>query len=154
MTDKKYDLDIPQTLMCYFESHLPMGSANRIEATTEEIQLLKAECEKILAEAEKPKAWDFGLSVGGLRIHGWDTWSRGSNPMVSKSGVKDSDVHILGNLKDIVENRGPIVVGMSVEDAKRRLKSIKGISYPKPHTVQLRGYLTAALERYEEEAGE
>ena len=144
MTDKRFAVDIPD--------HSLTGPS--LMLTKEEAKQHMARCEEILAEAEKleAKVWDFGMWTHQttVRIFGAHGWSNSSDPHTGFGGHEG--MHTYGNLKDIVENQGPIVIGMSLEDAKRRLNNIKNIPYPLSHSVRLRGYLEAALKQYEEGA--
>ena len=108
MTEQRYKLPIPTRWV---------GKAAVVELnpTLKECAIIEAQCKAIReqaeAEAEKPKAWDFGIGwySGKLRISLSDTddhlWS------------SPQEVTCLGNLKDIVENQGPIVIGMTEEEA-------------------------------------
>jgi len=120
--------------------------------TLEAIKKLKADCEQALAqaEAEKPKAWDFGIAKGqtSVRIRSGDGWSMASKPTTVHSAIDDDDMHVYGNLKEIVEQQGPIVVGMSVAHAQIIVSawlghSSRAFNDPAEH-------IRDALARYEE----
>jgi len=90
------------------------------EFPVEHIEKIKADCEQALAqaEAEKPKVWDFGVwrHQKSIRICGNAGWSCACDPLRVLGTVDASDIRILGNLKEIVE-QGEIVVGFSVGEA-------------------------------------
>lgn len=110
--------------------------------------------QKRIEELEKKlkveaKEWDFGkLKTGtGLRIRRRDGWSFADYGIDRLTGgpLADEDYKVYGNLKNIVENEGPIVIGLSVEDAEYILSNWRLVT----QTGQRIGKrLTAALERF------
>lgn len=146
MSEKLHIVNIAATDINYSLA-LTLGQIN---ALIENCQAVKAQ-----AEAEKPQAWDFGIGcTGNLCVRGyredddrteWGGGMEGKNPWSSCYGkAADTTVHIYGNLKKIIEEEGPIVVGTKPE-------------YVPGEAVRLRqgGYgtmadnLEAALARYE-----
>lgn len=155
MTEKQYEIPLPH--------HCPRDAAYIGDArlTLEQITKLKADCERALAkaEAEKPTAWDFGLtreSSPALALksrqvknyyQGWVGGREGRDPWSSSPSAIEHGVHILGNLKEIVEKQGPIVVGMSVAYGMALCEHFKGAS----SWAELMGNVRDALARYERE---
>ena len=94
----------------------------------------------------KNKPWDFGLSQSNfLTSNQGKGWTNVFVP--SQLGCSTyENVKVLGNLKNIVENEGPIVIGLSVEEAKhiQRVWSTIGSD---AHNHVVTG-VAAALERY------
>ena len=119
MSEKRYTLelggDVEITPIC------------DLKMTREQLLQHREAVDNLLAQAEanKPKAWDFGLVVIGsatecvIRGEAKEGWSCTRTPLDSAGPfINDRNTHVLGNLKTIVEQQGPIVVGFTPEQAR------------------------------------
>ena len=146
MSEKRYEVQLPKDMLC--------STPTMADMTEAEIDLLmgRLQAAKKKAEADTPKAWDFGIDnddLGNpcLHIKGESAWSFRMDPTRTRpdSRIMDTDVHILGNLKEIVEQQGPIVVGLSVAEARAIEQAYRcSSSYP-----GIQGKVCDALARFE-----
>jgi len=127
--------------------------SGQVTINDEGLDLLESQIAEIRkkAEAEKPKVWDFGIDEVGIRMYGTQCWSGSCGPDVPNRAVCDNDVHVLGNLKEIVEQQGQIVVGIDVDIASRLPALDSGITalIAGSGWYIVHGRIRDALARYE-----
>jgi len=136
----KYNVELPHDV--------DTGWPQTISGTREQIEELRSACDNALAEGKKRevKRWDFGSIDDGLvHIYGSEGWSYANDPHHSSKGnYISTHIRRLGNLKEIVECQGPIVVGMNSRTARLAVDYFQCFSAHNTVASNLR----AAVARY------